>query len=99
MKTTRGTLKETMRKAEQPGPTSPAPPTPGASPRHFPARAILAAGLIVVLAVFAWFLLAGRDARPPGPAPEGMVWIPPGSFHMGESREDSFADARPVHEV
>jgi len=42
----------------------------------------------------------GRDeTKPPGPAPEGMVWIPPGRFDMGESQEDSFADARPVHEV
>lgn len=35
---------------------------------------------------------------PPGPAPVGMVWIPPGRFDMG-SEHESFADAQPVHAV
>ena len=35
---------------------------------------------------------------PPGPAPEGMVWIPGGTFWMG-SQDEEYADARPVHEV
>ncbi|HYT94195.1 MAG TPA: SUMF1/EgtB/PvdO family nonheme iron enzyme, partial [Gemmataceae bacterium] len=34
--------------------------------------------------------------KPPGPAPEGMVWIPGGSFWMGS---DDFPDSRPVHLV
>src|SRR5205814_1693588 len=49
--------------------------------------------------LLAWALLPKDDRKPPGPAPEGMVWIPPGKFFMGESNENSFADARPVHEV
>ena len=32
----------------------------------------------------------------PGPAPEGMVWIPGGEFWMGEEDE---SDAKPVHRV
>ena len=37
-----------------------------------------------------------NDAKPPGPAPEGMVWIPGGWFWMGS---DEFDDAKPVHLV
>ncbi len=35
---------------------------------------------------------------PPGPAPEGMAWIPGGEFWMG-SNEEHYQDARPVHLV
>lgn len=35
---------------------------------------------------------------PPGPAPEGMVWIPPGKFWMGED-DPNQPDSRPVHQV
>jgi len=38
-----------------------------------------------------------NEARPPGPPPEGMVWIPGGEFSMGGV--DSMPDARPVHRV
>jgi formylglycine-generating enzyme len=38
------------------------------------------------------------DAHPPGPAPEGMAWIPPGRFAMGSDYEP-FVDARPIHPV
>jgi sulfatase modifying factor 1 len=45
-----------------------------------------------------------NPSQPPGPAPEGMVWIPGGEFYMG-SDEDNDAglpllpDALPVHKV
>jgi formylglycine-generating enzyme len=35
---------------------------------------------------------------PPGPAPEGMVWIPGGTFWMG-SDDERMPDAKPVHQV
>src|SRR5262245_6448855 len=37
-----------------------------------------------------------NPARPPGPAPEGMVWVPGGSFWMGS---EDFPDAVPIHLV
>jgi formylglycine-generating enzyme required for sulfatase activity len=37
-----------------------------------------------------------NSATPPGPAPEGMVWIPGGTFWMGST---AFPDAKPVHKV
>ena len=38
------------------------------------------------------------DAKPAGPAPEGMVWIPGGSFWMG-AHDTAMTDANPVREV
>src|SRR5205814_273290 len=39
-----------------------------------------------------------ENGPPPGPAPRGMVWVPPGRFSMGSAYEP-FADARPIHTV
>jgi formylglycine-generating enzyme required for sulfatase activity len=39
-----------------------------------------------------------NDRKAPGPAPEGMVWIPGGWFWMG-CEDESMADAQPVHKV
>ncbi len=39
-----------------------------------------------------------RNDPSPGEAPEGMVWIPGGTFLMG-SDDPGMADARPVHQV
>ena len=36
--------------------------------------------------------------RPPGPAPEGMVWVPGGTFWMG-GNDASTEDAAPAHLV
>src|SRR5262249_48747727 len=44
----------------------------------------------------AWWLLAPDPGTPPGPAPEGMVWVPGGWFTMGSP---DFDDAQPVHRV
>ena len=38
------------------------------------------------------------EKRPLGPAPEGMVWVPGGTFWMGAD-DASMPDAKPVHEV
>ena len=48
-----------------------------------------------------------NSAEPPGPAPEGMVWVPGGEFSMGgrdprgqdHGGHDGMNDARPVHRV
>jgi sulfatase modifying factor 1 len=39
-----------------------------------------------------------KDSQSPGPAPDGMLWIPGGQFWMGTA-DDHMADARPWHRV
>ena len=39
-----------------------------------------------------------NNAKPPGPAPSGMTWIPGGQFWMGTA-EEQMTDARPWHRV
>ena len=39
-----------------------------------------------------------NDSKPPGPAPEGMMWIPGGAFWMGTA-DEQMADAKPWHRV
>ena len=59
------------------------------------------------LAPPAFLPTVASDAPPPGPAPEGMVWIPGGEFSMGsDAGSDSLCsgpsvtvDALPVHRV
>ena len=67
-----------------------------------------AQGLDKPLATTAFTSSIANTAQPPGPAPEGMVWIPGGEFSMGsegKSEGKSFcspatvADALPIHRV
>src|SRR5439155_22315346 len=37
--------------------------------------------------------------KPPGPAPDGMAWVPGGEFFMGVADIPAFADADNVHFV
>ena len=67
------------------------------------AKALLqaaAVALIVIVSVVAYFQARGpakTAATPPdGPQPEGMAWVPPGAFVMGDA---DFPDARPLHNV
>jgi sulfatase modifying factor 1 len=39
-----------------------------------------------------------NHTKPPGPTPDGMIWVPGGQFWMGTA-DDKMADARPWHRV
>jgi formylglycine-generating enzyme required for sulfatase activity len=58
--------------------------------------AAFAAGLLALSGWIAWSALRPKPGS--GPAPEGMAWVPGGSFLMG-SEDPRFPDAKPVHEV
>lgn len=48
---------------------------------------------IVGIGILFWILLSPK-------LPEGMAWIPPGEFSMGDdSDREKYADALPVHKV
>ena len=60
------------------------------------------------LAAAAFTSTIANTAQPPGPAPEGMVWIPGGEFSMGSDGKcdgksccspATVADALPIHRV
>jgi formylglycine-generating enzyme required for sulfatase activity len=64
---------------------------------------LLACGSFVTLGVLSWVYFSQfhphiAAAGPPGPAPEGMVWIPGGAFWMG-CEHPAMIDARPIHPV
>jgi sulfatase modifying factor 1 len=74
--------------------------------------AALAVGGLVGTGVFAiqhWLASRGATAsgQPPGPAPDGMAWIPGGEFSMGctdptvcvDGGHEPMNDARPIHRV
>lgn len=52
--------------------------------------------IMTVMALLGWG--PGGDP-PPGPVPEGMVWIPGGTFQMGSTGPMAHPDEGPVHEV
>ncbi len=60
------------------------------------ARLLLRRARLVPLVLAASCDGSDGAAPPPGPAAEGMVWIPGGTFRMGASE---LADEQPVHEV
>lgn len=80
------------KKAQRPAPAAPAP----ARPRRWKWVALVAG----CVALGAGGFLYSLDDRPSGPVPEGMVWIPGGTFTMGTDDDHPlFSDARPAHQV
>lgn len=77
------------------GPAVEPPKRSDLGPVVLPAVALL----LAFVGCLVWASLrAGPSGPPPGPAPEGMVWIPGGTFRMG-SDDPRFPEAHPVHEV
>ena len=57
----------------------------------------LAAGSLPATGASSWSPKI-NESKPPGPAPDGMAWIPGGQFWMGVE-DDHMPDARPWHRV
>jgi formylglycine-generating enzyme required for sulfatase activity len=66
----------------------------GAGRRLFLTKAV---ALLLLIGTFGCAGDSGEGTPAPGPAPEGMVWIPGGRFDMGS--ESGRPDERPVHRV
>src|SRR5206468_1649805 len=79
-------------------PAEPAPAAPRGRRGRWPWLVALGVVLLVVAGGVAIWSRMHAPARAPGPAPEGMVWIPAGTFWMG-SPVLNLKDARPEHEV
>jgi formylglycine-generating enzyme required for sulfatase activity len=77
-----------------PRPSTPAPPQADAA-RKGPVDHIVASVTLPTGNGWADFLSVSTRTL----NPRRMVWIPGGRFFMGESHEQAFADAQPVHEV
>src|SRR5262245_60949106 len=85
-------------------PRRPAPsPSPSSSPalsqivrRPGRPRSFWVVGGAALLGLAAFALSYWASSGGPGPAPEGMVWVPGGEFWMGS---EAFDDAQPVHKA
>lgn len=67
-----------------------------------PIRIVSGAALAAVAAISASCVLEDRPApasRAPSEAPQGMVWIPGGTFSMGDDGPHALAHEQPVHRV